>query len=429
MKILKEGIIYLIYNTVFAVFFIAGTPFFLARIIHGKYRKGLRQRFGYLPGNFLKKGAKRIWIHAVSVGETGAAFPIEADIKKLAPEVEIFFSTTTLTGQEVARKRCGEKTFYYPLDFPSVTRRALKYVQPDLFIAMETEIWPNMFRQVKKKDIPVLILNTRISNRSFRRYKKIRFLLREVFKKVDVFGAQTEQDADRLEKIGVEKEKIILTGNSKFDTIGNIDKERLDYFETLFGMKGKKVIVFGSTHPGEEEIILNACRFILKKHPGLRFILCPRHPERAGRVEELVRQNAFKTIRRTELKGDRYVLDEDFIILDTVGELSAIYGLAALVFVGGSLVPKGGQNIIEPAYWGKPVLFGPYTHNFSEIVRIFLEKDAACQVKNGDDLKEKLLFFLSHKEKAEDMGSRARALVQANQGASRKAAEIVLKYL
>lgn len=422
--------VFLLYNMALMGFFIIGSPFFLARIISGKYRAGLKERFGFLPKDFLDKKAKRIWIHAVSVGEVGAAIPIAGAIKKMAPDIEMFFSTTTSTGQGVAKKRWGKNVFYYPLDFSWIVTRALKFVQPDVFVAIETEIWPNLFRHANRMGIPVLLLNARISNQSFQGYKRIRFLLDIVLDKVAAFGVQTEEDGKQFKRLGVEREKIFFTGNSKFDSVG-IDsaKEKLDYFESLLGLKEKEIIVFGSTHPGEEEVIIEVCKSILKDYPNLRFILCPRHPERAGRVEDLVKTASFKVIRRSKLNKDRKAGDEVFIILDTVGELSTIYGLAAIVFVGGSLISRGGQNIIEPAFWGKPILFGPYVHNFREVVRIFLKKEGACQIRDGKDLKEKLIFFLTHKEKALEMGRRAKDLVLLNQGASGKSAELILKYL
>jgi 3-deoxy-D-manno-octulosonic-acid transferase len=427
---LKENLAYLFYNFALTGVFVIGSPFFLFKVISGKYRAGLKQRFGLLPKSFLDKKAGRLWIHAVSVGEVGAAIPIGGEIKKRAPDIEIFFSTTTSTGQEVARKKWGKNVFYYPLDFPGTVKRTLNYVQPDVFIAMETEIWPNLFRRAHRQGVPVLLLNARISNRSFRGYRRIKFLLKAVFSKVSMFGAQTAEDGDRLRKLGVENQKVIVTGNTKFDSAGtDSSKERLDYFESMLGLREKDVIVFGSTHPGEEEIILEACKAISKDFSGIRFILCPRHPERGDKVEELVKTTFFKTIRRSELKGDRKIKDEDFIIVDTVGELSTIYGLADIVFVGGSLIPKGGQNIIEPAFWGKPILFGPHVYNFREIVRAFLEKDAACQVRDGEELKEKLIFFLTHKEKAVEMGNRAKGLILASRGASQKNAELILKYI
>lgn len=425
----RENITYFIYNMALLGVFVIGSPFFLCKIISGKYRVGIKERFGFLPESFLDKKTKRIWIHAVSVGEVGAAMPIIREMKKMVPDIEIFLSTTTSTGQKVAGKKY-ENVFYYPLDFPGIIRRTLRYVKPDIFIAMETEIWPVLFREIFNQGIPVLLLNARISNQSFQGYKKIKPLLRVVFSKVVVFGVQTEEDGERFKRLGVEEGKIFLTGNSKFDSIG-IDrtKERLDYFESLLGVKEKEVIVFGSTHPGEEEMILRACKDISIDYPHLRFVLCPRHPERAGKVEELVKMHAFKPIRRSELRKNIKIVNENFIILDTVGELSTVYGLATIVFVGGSLIPKGGQNIIEPASWGKPILFGPHVYNFRKVVRIFLEKNAACQIRDEESLKEKLIFFLAHKEEAKEMGRRARGLVLSNQGAARKSVELVLRHI
>ena len=426
---IKENIIYFFYNFALVIFFIIGSPFFLARVIQGKYRSGLKERLGFLPKRFSDKKNKRIWIHAVSVGEVGAALPIAREIKKLIPEVEIFFSTTTSTGQEVVKRRWGANVFYYPLDFPWAVRRTLRIIKPDLFIAMETEIWPNLFRQAHRAGVTVLLLNARISGRSFQGYRKIKFLLKPVFSKVTFLGTQTEEDGERFRRLGVEREKIMGTGNSKFDGAG-LDRsgEKLDYFRALLGLKGREVIVFGSTHPGEEEIILSSCKDLLKSYPHLCFILCPRHPERAGKVEELAKMYSLNPIRRLKLQADKKI-EGTFIILDTVGELATIYGLARLVFVGGSFIPKGGQNIIEPAFWGRPIFFGPYMDNFKEVVRIFLEKEAACQIRDGQELTRKLDFFLTNVEKAEEMGRRAQILVQAHQGAARKSAELVLKFI
>ena len=425
----RENIIYFLYHTALLGVFIIGCPFFLFRVISGKYRAGLKERFGFLPKDFLYKKTKRIWIHAVSVGEVGAAIPIVKEIKRIVPDGDIFFSTTTSTGQEIAKKKWGRNVFYYPLDFPWAVRRTLKYVQPDIFVAMETEIWPNLFRLASQAGIPIVLLNARISNRSFQGYKKIKFLLKRVLDKVAAFGVQTEEDSTRFKRLGVDKNKIFIIGNSKFDCIVmDKAKEKLDYFESLLGLKGKEVIVFGSTHPGEEEIIIEVCKGILKNYPDLCFVLCPRHPERAGNVEELVKAAPFKAVQRSEL-NERKPKNEDFVILDTIGELSTIYGLATIVFVGGSLVSKGGQNIIEPAFWGKPILFGPYVDNFREIVKIFLKKDGASQVRGKEDLKQKLIFFLEHKQEAKEMGRRAKDLVLANQGASKKSAELISKYI
>lgn len=425
----REGIIYCLYNTAFMAFFIIGSPWLIAKVISGRYRIGLKERFGFLPGQFIDKKAKRVWIHAVSVGEVGAAMSIVVKLKEMCPGVEIFFSTTTPTGQDVARKRLRRNVFYYPVDFPWTVRRSLKYIQPDVFVAMETEIWPNMFRRLNQIEVPILLLNARISNRSFCGYKKIRPLLRNVLDKASIFGVQTEDDGNRFKILGVNERKIFITGNSKFDSADiSSKKEKLGYFEYILDIDEKDVIVFGSTHPGEEEIILKICREILQRFSDIRFIICPRHPERAERVEELIKLNSFKVIRRSRIK-DSLSKDIDFVILDTVGELSTIYGLATLVFIGGSLVPRGGQNIIEPAFWGKPTLFGPYMYNFKEIVRIFLERNAACQVKDSRELRDKLIFYLTHRSEAQKMGGCAKDIVLENQGASKKSVELILRFL
>src|SRR5687767_8928818 len=358
---------YLIYSLITLAAFIVVSPYFLFQaIVHKKYISSLRQRRGYLPVSLNVDGEESIWIHAVSVGEALTARALAADLKTRYPRLRLFLSTTTIAGQEVARRSLQhvDAVFYFPFDWAFIVRRTLNIVKPRLFVMMETEIWPNLLRACRTNGVKTIVINGRISSRSYPRYRLIRPFFRRVLADVDRFCMQSEESARRLVDLGADPSRVTVTGSLKFDSLEmptafshSKPRERvLRYFRLS---PGRVVIIAGSTVPGEEAAVLRAFAQVRKTTPGALAILAPRHPERFGEVERLARDAGFVTTRRSELPIDAEPRAE-VVVLDTIGELALLYQLATAVFVGGSLIDRGGHNILEPAIFGRPILFGPY---------------------------------------------------------------------
>jgi len=336
-----------------------------------EYIRNLPQRLGYLPLSFNFDGDESIWIHAVSVGEVLTARALLPQLRERYPRLRIFLSTTTITGNQVARTNVHDVdgVFYFPLDLPGAIRRTLDRVNPDLVLIAETEIWPNFLRECRRRGIRVVMVNGRISDRSLPRYRVVRRWLKRVLDDYTLLGMQTEADRERIESIGADGRKVEVFGNLKYDALDVQHTLPPDVSAMLSSLH--PLWIAASTMPGEDELILEAFAEVRKRHPDLTLLIAPRHPDRFDAVERTIRDRGFSCTRRTRLERGAEVL-----LLDSVGELASTFRHASVVFVGGSLVPRGGHNILEPAAFSKPVVFGPHMENFREIRDLFIGADA-----------------------------------------------------
>ena len=424
---------YFVYSLLILVFGIMASPYLAYQAIrYKKYISSLSQRMGYLPVSFNLDGEESIWIHAVSVGEVLTARALIADLKRRYPQLRIFLSTTTLGGQQVARRNVPDvdAVFYFPFDLAFIVRRTLRLVKPRVFIMMETEIWPNLLRACKTLGVATVMVNGRISSRSYPRYRLVRPFMRNVLMHVDKFCMQSEESARRIIDIGADPAKVTVTGSLKFDSLdvpgastieGRGQNRVLRYFRMT---SGRPVIVAGSTMRGEEEPLLQAFRRLKSSVTNPLLVLAPRNPERFGEVVQMARTHAFVTVRRSDLPIDAEPRAE-VVVLDTVGELAQVYQIATAVFVGGSLVDTGGHNILEPAVFGKPIVFGPHMQNFKEIAATFVAHDAAVQIPNARGLEDALLALLIDPVRRARLGAAARALVESNRGAKEKSLAVI----
>src|SRR5947207_2493461 len=391
---------YLAYSLLTLLAFVVASPYFVYQAIrYKKYIGSLRQRLGYLPISFNVDGEESIWIHAVSVGEALTARALAEDLKARYPRLRLFLSPTTMAGQEVAKRnlRHVDAVFYFPFDWAFIVRRTLDIVRPRVFIMMETEIWPNLLRLCRKRGVKTVMINGRISSRSYPRYRLVRPFFRRVLADIDRFCMQSEESARRLIDLGADASRVTVTGSLKFDSLhlpapASHGKPRLLRFFRI--SPSRAVIVAGSTFRGEEAVVLRAFTRVKATMPSAVAIIAPRQPERFGEVERLSREAGFVTTRRSELPIDAEPR-ADVVVLDSIGELAQIYQLATAVFVGGSLVDHGGHNILEPAIYGKPIVFGPYMQNFKEIAEEFLANGAAVQVASDRDLESELLNLVT----------------------------------
>src|SRR6187399_1725459 len=354
---------------------------------------------GYLPVSFNLDGDESIWIHAVSVGEALTARALIADLRDQYPGLKIFLSTTTLTGQQIARTRIHgvDAIFFFPFDLPFIVARILRLVRPRIFIMMETEIWPNLLRACKRQGVKTMLVNGRISARSYPRYKLVRPFFRDVLRDVDRFCMQSDENARRIIDIGAEPARVLVTGSLKFDSLevpgaaaGRGAGRVLRYFRIP---PTRPVFIAASTLKGEEAAVLAAFAAVRRTHPTTLLIMAPRKPERFGEAESLARAEGLRVVRRTDLAVDSEPR-ADVVILDTIGELAHLFQVATVVFVGGSLVDQGGHNILEPAVHGKPIVFGPYMQNFAEIADAFLKNQAAIQVPDAGQLSSTVVRLL-----------------------------------
>jgi 3-deoxy-D-manno-octulosonic-acid transferase len=427
---------YFVYSVLVLALFAVVSPWFLYQAIrYRKYIGSLSQRMGYLPVSFNMDGEHSIWIHAVSVGEVLTARPLARDLRARYPRLRIFLSTTTMTGQAVARRNLQEvdEVFYFPFDLNVFVRRTLDLVRPRLFIMIETEIWPNLLRQCRARGVKTALVNGRLSERSYPRYRLVRGFMRTVLDEVDSFCVQSEESARRFIDLGANPGRITVTGSLKFDSLDwsapttqSRSRERvLRYFRLP---ATRSVIVAGSTMKGEENAVLSAFRRVRSTMPNTLLILAPRHIERAADVEELCRQEGFRTVRRSELPIDAEPR-ADIVILDTLGELATVYQLATVAFVGGSLVTTGGHNVLEPAVFGKPIIFGPHMSNFAEIAQAFIANAAGVQVKGDRELGDVMIALMTDPIRRARLGAAARALVEANRGAKEKSLAVLAALL
>ena len=427
---------YVVYSLLILIFGAIASPYLVYQAVrYKKYIGSLGQRMGYLPVSFNLDGEDSIWIHAVSVGETMTVRALVADLKRRYPNLRIFLSTTTMAGQQVARRNVQDvdAVFYFPFDLTFIVRRTLRLVKPRLFVMMETELWPNLLRECKRMGVATVMVNGRISNRSYPRYKLVRPFFRKVLADVDKFCMQSEESARRVIDIGADPSHVVVTGSLKFDSLEKPSAASLErgqnrvlrYFRMT---SGRPVIVAGSTMREEEQYVLQAFRRIKSSVTNPLLVIAPRHPERFAEVVQLARDQAFVTVKRSDLPIDAEPRAE-VVVLDTIGELAQVYQIATAVFVGGSLVDSGGHNILEPAVHGKPFVFGPHMHNFKEIAEAFIAHDAAIQVNSPRALDEALLGLLTDPVRRARLGAAARALVESNRGAKDKTLAVIAQLL
>lgn len=423
---------YLAYSVLSLIVFLVLSPYFAYQAIrHKKYVGSLRQRFGYLPIAFNLDGEPSIWIHAVSVGEALTAKALIADLRAQYPRLKLFVSTTTIAGQQVARKNLQnvDDVFYFPFDWAFTVRRTLDIVKPRLFVMTETEIWPNLLRECRTRDIKTVVINGRISARSYPRYRLVRSLFRRVLADIDRFCMQSDESARRIIDLGAEPARVSVTGSLKFDSLqapspvshGRPREPVLRYFRVA---PSRVVLVAGSTMRPEDSVVLRAFARIRSIAPGALLVLAPRQRERFGEVEQLASEEGFSVTLRSNLPIDSEPRT-DVVVLDTFGELAQVYQIATLVFVGGSLADYGGHNILEPAVFGKPIVIGPHMHNFREITETFLSNQAAVQVQTERELEEALRNLVTDPVRRASLGAAARALVEANRGAKDKTMAVV----
>lgn len=428
-RALETGLMTL-YSALLVMALVVGSPFWLLQMaVSGRYRAGLSGRLGRVPAGLREavRGREVVWLHAVSVGEVMAAVEVVQGLVEARPELLVAVSTTTKTGQELAKQRMrGMPVFYLPLDFSYVVRRYLRVLRPRVLVLMESELWPNLLRECGRSGVPVAVVNARVSDRSFPRYLLLRRLWRPLLQRVSVFLAQGEETAERLGAIGVDPERVSVVGNLKYDvraSAGNAMVERLR--ERM--PEGARVLVCGSTLDGEEAMLLAAWAGIAAQEPGAVMVLAPRHPERFGRVAAMVREAGFAVWRASELGTERFG-GGDVVVLDTIGDLAAVYSIGSAAFVGGSLVTAGGHNPLEPARFGVPVVIGSDFTNFREVVEKMQAVDGICVVTR-EQMPAALLRLLSDPVEAQALGSRGQRVFAKEAGATARTVETLMSLL
>jgi 3-deoxy-D-manno-octulosonic-acid transferase len=412
--------VYILYSILLAVGFVVALPWFLWKgRKSGKYLRTFRERMGRLPVYLNVDGERSIWIHAVSVGEALAARPLVPALRERFPGYRLFLSTTTMTGNAVAARGAKDLDglFYAPFDWPGPVRQALSVLNPELLLLVETELWPNLIHEAHRRGTRVAVVNGRISKRSFGRYRRLRGFLRGVLGEIDLFLMQGQAHADRIQAMGGPPERIRITGNLKYDAVEpGRPPERLVRLLVGRSSGSRPLWIAGSTVRGEEELVLRAFHRVREQVGDAALLIAPRHPERFDAVPPLVEAAGFRCRRRSTLEAGDWE-DGEVLLLDTLGELARLYALASVVFVGGSLVPAGGHNILEPASAGRAVVVGPHMENFQEIADQFLSEDALLRVDTPEDLGHAVAALLLDEARSRALGERARGLVERNRGA------------
>ena len=424
---------YVLYDILLHILLIALSPYFILKMITvRKYAPGLTERFGFINAEKLKSldGGPVLWTHAVSVGETKAVMPLLKSLKRKNPKIRILFSTVTKTGQQIAEKEGQgviDSLIYFPLDISWVVDRVIKRINPRAFIVVEKEVWPNFFNRLNRAKVPVVVINGTLSEKSFKRYLLFKSFFSGVFAMIDLYAAQTKADRTRAVRAGVQEAHAVVTGNIKFDLEPpEIESAALNALKGAIGVGGgDKIIVAGSTHPGEEAILLNAYKALGAGTRALKLVIAPRHPERFDEVESIIKGSGFSYTRRSMYRAapgagaDRAASkNPSVVLLDTLGELMTVYSLSDLAIVGGSLVEGiGGHNLMEPAYFGKPVLYGPYLSTYLNMAEMLEAAGGGIRVSDVAELATKLKELLANDLLRAKTGSSARRVVEENRGA------------
>jgi 3-deoxy-D-manno-octulosonic-acid transferase len=429
-----NNLIYL-YKLVTTLAGLVGWPYFYWHLKSRGQGESFRPRLGLqLPGK-PPPGTPRLWLHGVSVGEIQAAIPLVRELQSLLPQAAFIITTGTETGQMLARKHfapLGAVVGYFPLDFPWAIRRYLDHLRPQVFIGLESEIWPNFLSMAHQRGVRLALVNGRLSDNSLRKFLKYSRYLSNIFNLYDVVAAGSLPDFQRFQRLGISPDRLHLTGNLKYDRLlQGKDTARLQDFRGFMHIKNPAlgpeppVWLAASTHPGEEEVVLDAFQELLAPYPALTLILAPRHPQRAPDLSTLLSRRGLPCHLWTRLKSGREPRRHPVVIIDTIGDLFTLYGLADVTFVGGSLVPHGGQNILEPAAWGRVPIYGPHLENFLWAKAILEEVGAGIMVNDAATLARAVRHLLDHPDLREDLGRRAQAALTPHQGASRRQAELI----
>ncbi len=409
---------YLLYSALLAAGLLASLPYWMfGKRRHGKYREGLGERLGKIPPRLRPRNQPAIWVHAVSVGEVLAVSELVRELGRRFPKYRVVISTTTATGQKLATKHFGEDSvFYFPLDFAFAIRPYLSALRPRLIVLAETEFWPNFLRLAHASGARIAVVNARISDRSRPGYRRFRFILRRVLRNIDLFLAQTSEDASRLRDIGAPADRVQVSGNLKFDVSAPDPPAIVARLRANLQQGGAgPVLVCGSTVEGEEQLLLRALENVLASHPRAVMILAPRRPERFSEVAHLLEQRGIRFWRRSV--WNRESIAGGIFLVDTIGELASLYALADVAFVGGSLVPRGGHNIIEPAQYGVPTMVGNHTENFRDIVSLFQSQDAV-RVVGPAEFPVVLMDLLSNTGERIALGRRGAETLRSQMGAT-----------
>ena len=420
----------LLYNILFPIFFLITAPFYFWKMVRrGNWIEGFTQRFG-VYGKLREelRGERVLWLHAVSVGEANLAVQLVEVLRKEFGDWRYVVSTTTTTGMGVLRSKLPDsaRAIYYPIDWLPFVKSAFRTLRPSAIVLVEAEIWPNLFWEANRTKAPLSLVNARLSEKSFEGYCRFGFLFRPLFESLKAVGVHNEIDADRVANLGSARETIHVVGNMKFDGAPETGKTELNVRALLDQLKVPEdapVLVAGSTFEGEEALLCELLPRWREAYPSLFLVLVPRHFERAKAVMEVLALTGLKIARRTQLETapER----PEVLLVDTTGELNAFYDVATVVFVGKSLTAQGGQNPIEPAALGKPVVFGPFMQNFREVVESLLEAKGAVQVVDGTELTHKINELLGNSEHCAALGSAAMSVVEANKGATQRTAQLV----
>ncbi len=410
-------------------------PYYGLRILFGeKYRLGLRHRLGFYSTEERERmrQGQFIWVHTVSVGELQAARPLLRSIKEHYSDYQIVVTTVTPTGQELAHKvEEIDASFYFPLDIPPLSRRFLAMAQPHTFFILETELWPNAIRAAAERSIPIFLINARLSDRSYGNYYKARRLFKPVLDLIDVILAQSQNDAERFAQLGVNQEHVHVSGNLKFESVAEIHPEERGRWRELFQLKEEEILLLaGSTFAGEEHLLAEVFLTLRKEGYPLRLLIAPRHIERVDGIVQVLRESGFSTQRRSTLApSDNSIPPDAVLLLDTMGELRSVYAAADIVFIGKSLCNKGGQNPIEPAAWGKAIVFGEKMQNFRDVAELFLRAEGAKQVKDKKELQDVIKHWCESEGERKRFGEQARQVVEINQGSIQRVFEQITPYL
>ncbi len=415
----------ILYNLLYIIFLIFYLPIF---IVKKKYHKNFSMRLGVFSDDIINKLKDKdvIWIHAVSVGEVNSAIPIIEGLRKLHPDKLLVISTVTKTGNQTAEKisKDDELVIYLPLDISFIVKKVIHFINPKVFIIVETEIWPNLIFALSNKNIPIALVNGRISPSSYRGYKIVRFLIKPVLEKINLFCMQTKQDALRIISLGAEPDNVKITGNTKFDIETNfksIEKDIDNLADKLKLKEDDQVLIAGSTHYSEEKILFSCYSKLLINKPNLKMIVAPRHIDRIKKIEKQAEAFGFKPIKFTELITHHpHKQDTKLIIVDVMGKLKTLYALATVVFIGGSFAKIGGHNMIEAASFSKAIIFGPYVYNFQNIAENLINNNAAYKVNDEKELYDKINQLLLHHKEREQLGENAHKAIEDSRGAAKK---------
>lgn len=399
--------------------------YFPVLVLRGKWHNGFAVRFGKIPADVCQRLrlSKNIWVHAVSVGEVVAVEGVIKGLMSAYPGYRIVLTVTTKTGHALAIKKYEQTAdvLWSPLDLSWVVGTFVRVIDPVFYVVAETELWPNLFTRLAKNKVPLFVLNGRISDAAYPKYRWARWFFRLLLRRVTFFCMQSPLDARRIVALGAPEERVVSSGNVKFDNVF----DAVSVAPSLFGYRNEDVIfVAGSTHPGEEKVMLDAYKELRLQFPLLRLVLAPRHPERATPIAEEVRAKGFSSVFLSK-RGNSLMGRNDVLVVDEIGQMMPLYSVATVVFVGKSLTRRGGHNIIEPAVFAKPIIIGPYMDNFKDITSIFLENKALVQISDAGMMQKTLSVLLADPARRMDIGNRARVVVEQNRGAAERMIKVI----